>query len=120
MWSYFIHANLRWRLGPFEELITSPAFHHWHHTRDDHKDHNYAAMLPFMDRVFGTFHLPRQAWPTEYGTETPIPPGLAEQFLHPFITSRGPRPAAHAPICSFWRLSDRATLTPRTDTLRAG
>ncbi len=41
MWAFFIHANLRWRLGPFEELISSPAFHHWHHTRNDHKDHNY-------------------------------------------------------------------------------
>ena len=40
MWSFFIHANLRWRLGPFEEALSSPAFHHWHHTREDHKNHN--------------------------------------------------------------------------------
>ncbi len=89
MWSYVIHANLRWRLGPLEELITSPAFHHWHHTREDHKDHNYAAMLPFMDRVFGTFYLPRRQWPAQYGTDTPMPSGLGEQLVHPFIPSRG-------------------------------
>jgi sterol desaturase/sphingolipid hydroxylase (fatty acid hydroxylase superfamily) len=29
MWSFFIHANLRWRLGPFEEVLSSPAFHYF-------------------------------------------------------------------------------------------
>ena len=82
-WSYFIHANVRWRLGALEEVIASPAFHHWHHTRDDHKDHNYASMLPVMDRVFGTFYLP-QHWPAAYGTDTHVPEGLAGQLLDPF------------------------------------
>jgi sterol desaturase/sphingolipid hydroxylase (fatty acid hydroxylase superfamily) len=94
MWSFFIHANLRWRLGPLEELISSPAFHHWHHTRNDHKDHNYAAMLPFMDRVFGTFYLPKGEWPAEYGIDAPMPPGLGEQLLRPLIPSREQRQAA--------------------------
>jgi sterol desaturase/sphingolipid hydroxylase (fatty acid hydroxylase superfamily) len=88
VWSYFIHANVRWRLGPFEELISSPAFHHWHHTRDDHKDHNYSSMLPVMDRVFGTFYLPR-AWPAAYGTDTFVAASLTAQLLDPFA----PRPA---------------------------
>ena len=91
IWSYFIHANLRWRLGPLEELISSPAFHHWHHTREDHRDHNYASMLPVMDRVFGTFYLPRE-WPAAYGTDTPVSETLVGQLLDPF----GPRPAAPA------------------------
>ncbi len=84
MWAFFIHANLRWRLGPFEELISSPAFHHWHHTRNDHKDHNYSSMLPVMDRVFGTFHLPRGEWPAEYGIAAPMPPSLGGQLMEPF------------------------------------
>ncbi len=84
MWSFFIHANLRWRLGPLEELISSPAFHHWHHTRNDHRDHNYSSMLPVMDRVFGTFYLPSE-WPAEYGTETPVPDTLVDQLLAPFM-----------------------------------
>jgi sterol desaturase/sphingolipid hydroxylase (fatty acid hydroxylase superfamily) len=95
MWSYFIHANLRWRLGPFEELISSPAFHHWHHTRDDHRDHNYSSMLPFMDRVFGTFYLPRE-WPAAYGTDTPMPDTLGGQFLEPFAPRPRPQPQASA------------------------
>ena len=83
MWSYFIHANVRWRLGLFEELISSPAFHHWHHTRDDHKDHNYSSMLPFVDRLFGTFYLPAE-WPSAYGTDTRVPEDLTGQLLDPF------------------------------------
>jgi sterol desaturase/sphingolipid hydroxylase (fatty acid hydroxylase superfamily) len=87
LWSFFIHANLRWRLGPFEEIIASPAFHHWHHTFEDHKDHNYSSMLPFVDRLFGTFYLP-ETWPAEYGTSTPMPDTLIGQLMEPL----GPSP----------------------------
>ena len=83
LWSFFIHANIRVRLGWFEELLSSPAFHHWHHTRNDRRDRNYAAMLPFVDRLFGTFYLPRH-WPAEYGTDTPMPTGLPAQVIAPF------------------------------------
>lgn len=68
VWDFFIHANLRWRLGALEWLIATPVFHHWHHSRIDHINHNYAAMLPILDRLFGTLYLPRQ-WPTAYGVE---------------------------------------------------
>jgi sterol desaturase/sphingolipid hydroxylase (fatty acid hydroxylase superfamily) len=87
MWSFFVHANLRWRLGPLEEVLSSPAFHHWHHTREDHKDHNYASMLPVMDRLFGTFYLPKQ-WPADYGTNTPMPVDLVSQMLEPLLPSQ--------------------------------
>jgi sterol desaturase/sphingolipid hydroxylase (fatty acid hydroxylase superfamily) len=90
IWSFFIHANLRWRLGFFENVLSSPAFHHWHHTREDHRDHNYSSMLPIMDRLFGTFYLPRE-WPAEYGIEQPVPDGVIGQLLSPFwLESRGP------------------------------
>lgn len=83
LWSYFIHANIRWRLGPFEHLLATPAFHHWHHSRTDHRDHNYAAMLPILDRLFGSHYLPRH-WPSEYGTDTPMPIGMIDQAIAPF------------------------------------
>jgi sterol desaturase/sphingolipid hydroxylase (fatty acid hydroxylase superfamily) len=98
LWSYFIHANVRWRLGPLEEIISSPAFHHWHHTLEDHKDHNYASMLPVMDRVFGTFYLPK-AWPADYGTSTPMPNTLVGQILDPFAPNPTPR-ASEAKVSS--------------------
>lgn len=96
VWSYFIHANLRVRLGPLEELISTPAFHHWHHTRDDHRDHNYSSMLPFVDRIFGTFYLPR-TWPADYGTDAPVAEHLLGQFLDPFLQQPTPRGRQTAP-----------------------
>jgi len=93
LWSYFIHANVRWRLGPLEEVLSSPAFHHWHHTFEDHKDHNYSSMLPVMDRVFGTFYLPKH-WPERYGTATPMPPDIVGQLLEPFAPTVKAAPGA--------------------------
>ena len=84
IWSYFIHANIRVRLGPFEEILSSPFFHHWHHTKEDHKDHNYASMLPVMDRVFGTFYSPKH-WPAEYGIEAEMAESIPGQLFDPLL-----------------------------------
>jgi sterol desaturase/sphingolipid hydroxylase (fatty acid hydroxylase superfamily) len=97
IWGFFIHANLAWRFGPLEWIVASPAFHHWHHTNDGPEliDKNYAAMLPLVDKLFGTLHLPRE-WPARYGTETAVSPSLAGQLLQPFF-SRDPRSAQLRP-----------------------
>lgn len=92
LWGFFIHANLRWRLGPFEWLVTTPAFHHWHHTRHDHIDRNYASTLPILDRLFGSHYLPRH-WPAELGTDTPHADTLAGQLLDPLLPARKGPPA---------------------------
>ena len=81
-WGFFIHSNVRWRLGPLEWLVATPAFHHWHHTRTGPIDRNYASLLPWLDRVFRTHHLPRE-WPDEYGIEAEMPASLAGQLIHP-------------------------------------
>lgn len=98
MWSFFIHANLRWRLGLLEQLISTPAFHHWHHTLDDHKDHNFSSMLPFLDRVFGTFYLPKREWPAAYGIADPMPSSLGSQLVEPLMPPRKRRPATQPSI----------------------
>lgn len=89
-WGFFIHADLRWRLGPLEWLVTTPAFHHWHHSRREHINRNYASTLPFLDRLFGTHYLPPH-WPAEYGTESPQAGTLAGQLLGP-LTPPGSTP----------------------------
>ncbi|MDZ5634514.1 sterol desaturase family protein [Janthinobacterium sp. GMG1] len=83
VWGFFIHANLRWRFGPLEWLVATPAFHHWHHSKFEHINRNYASTLPVLDRLFGTYHLPR-AWPAACGIETPMPKTLAGQLAAPF------------------------------------
>ena len=98
VWTFFIHANLRVRLGPLEWLVSSPAFHHWHHTKDEHRDHNFASIFPFLDRAFGTSWLPRH-WPKVYGIHGRTPETLAGQFLSPLRPAGSretdePRPTA--------------------------
>jgi sterol desaturase/sphingolipid hydroxylase (fatty acid hydroxylase superfamily) len=82
IWGFFIHANVGWRFGPLEWLISTPAFHHWHHANDGpgfiHQ--NFAPMLPWVDRVFGTYYLP-QSWPKKYGTDTSVSSALVDQLL---------------------------------------
>lgn len=83
LWGFFIHANLRVRLGPLEWLISTPGFHHWHHTRSEFRDRNYASMLPWVDKLFGTFYLPRHRWPDAYGIDGELPSSLVAQLLYP-------------------------------------
>jgi sterol desaturase/sphingolipid hydroxylase (fatty acid hydroxylase superfamily) len=86
-WGFFIHSNVRLRLGPLEWLIATPGFHHWHHSRVDHINNNYAAMLPLLDRLFGTHHLPRE-WPSDYGIEAPLSGTLGGQLMEPLRPHR--------------------------------
>ncbi|WP_077032888.1 sterol desaturase family protein [Pelomonas sp. KK5] len=91
LWAFFIHSNVRWRFGWLEQLITTPAFHHWHHANEGPatNDKNYAAVLPWLDRLFGTQHLPDRL-PRAYGIGEPLSPSLAGLLLDPFA----PPPAA--------------------------
>lgn len=83
-WGFFIHANVNWRFGWLSFLVTTPAFHHWHHTRRDHVNKNYATILPFVDLLFGSWYMPRKQWPKEYGIDSYVEPGLIGQLLQPF------------------------------------
>jgi len=91
IWSFFIHANIKWRLGPLEWLISTPAFHHWHHTNDEHRDRNFAAIFPLYDSVFGTAWLPKH-WPPVYGIDAKVPPTLVGQLVKPL-----PNPSPASP-----------------------
>ncbi len=81
-WGFFVHANVRFRFGWLEGLLATPAFHHWHHTNDAMRDRNYAAILPPIDLLFRSFHLPK-SWPQDYGIDAPMPEGVIGQLLKP-------------------------------------
>ena len=89
LWTFFIHANIRVRLGPLEWLISSPAFHHWHHTKDQHRDKNFAFIFPLIDRLFGTAWLPK-FWPSVYGINGKVSATIAGQFFDPMEPARRP------------------------------
>ena len=84
LWSFFIHANVRWRLGPLEWLISTPAFHHWHHTNDEHRNRNFAAIFPWLDRLFRTLYLPAHP-PPVYGIDGHMSKTLAGQLIDPLL-----------------------------------
>jgi len=70
----FIHANVRWRFPYLRWLITTPQYHHWHHTSDEEGiDKNFVSLLPLWDVLFGTAHQP-DYWPRHYGTSKFQPP----------------------------------------------
>ncbi len=89
LWGFFIHANLRWRFGWLEQLMATPAFHHWHHTNDGPEviNRNYAAMLPWVDRLFGSFYLPGRL-PGVYGIDAKLPESLGGQLMYPLASRR--------------------------------
>lgn len=106
-WGYVVHANVRWRFGPVEWLVSTPHFHHWHHTKNDHVDRNYASMLPVMDVIFGSAYLPKKQWPAQYGIVGPMSKGLIGQLLHPIMpkSEQPPVPAeavSVTPRCRDW------------------
>lgn len=81
----FTHANVGIPTGPFKYLLVTPQFHHWHHSSDQPAiDTNYAVHFPLFDRLFGTYHMPDQHWPIEYGTTKRLPRTFWAQFMHPF------------------------------------
>jgi sterol desaturase/sphingolipid hydroxylase (fatty acid hydroxylase superfamily) len=81
----FIHANLRWRFPGLRWLISTPEYHHWHHSSDEEGiDKNFASFLPMWDLLFGTAHLPDH-WPKNYGTVKFQPPETyMGQLTYPF------------------------------------
>jgi sterol desaturase/sphingolipid hydroxylase (fatty acid hydroxylase superfamily) len=89
IWSFFVHANLSWRFGFLEQVVATPAFHHWHHTNDgvEYINKNYAAIFPWMDKLFGSFYLPKR-WPKQYGIEAPMARTFAGQLLQPLESNR--------------------------------
>ncbi len=82
----FIHANVRFRFGAAEHWLVTPRFHHWHHSaQPEALDKNFAVHLPWIDKLFGTYHLPKDQWPTRYGLSGDrIPDSYTSHLVWPF------------------------------------
>lgn len=80
----FLHANVKWRLKPLHKVIITPEFHHWHHTKEPEAIwSNYSVFLPLWDIIFGTYFMPSDKRPSDYGVDEFIPEGIAAQLFHP-------------------------------------
>jgi sterol desaturase/sphingolipid hydroxylase (fatty acid hydroxylase superfamily) len=84
--SAFVHANLKWTLGPFKYVLASPVFHRWHHTAADRGgSKNFAGTFPVLDLLFGTFYMPENELPDAYGiADERFPASFGSQILYPF------------------------------------
>lgn len=85
IWSGLLHANVG---GDFDRLghwVATPRFHHWHHGLEREAfDVNFAIHFPFLDKLFGTFHLPAGRWPQNYGIPEDVPKSYWRQLLYPW------------------------------------
>lgn len=86
LWSTFVHANIGWRLQWMERWLVTPRFHHWHHGIEKEAiDVNFSIHFPWLDKIFGTHHMPENRWPEGYGIGGhPVPQGYWQQLLYPF------------------------------------
>jgi len=86
LYSAMVHANLNWTFGPFKYIFASPVFHRWHHTsQEEGMDKNFAPTFPILDVIFGTFYMPENKSPAQYGVPgSDIPQGFIGQLIWPF------------------------------------
>ena len=92
VWTYFTHANVKWRLRWLDRIVSTPAFHHWHHSNDfvPNSNRNYASLFPVVDVIFGSYFLPEHL-PEQYGISERLPQSMARQFVQPILGLFGGR-----------------------------
>lgn len=86
VYATYIHANVKWDIEWLKPFIVTPRFHHWHHgIEKEAVDVNFAIHFPILDRIFGTYYMPKGQWPSGYGVGGhPVPQGYLKQFAYPF------------------------------------
>jgi sterol desaturase/sphingolipid hydroxylase (fatty acid hydroxylase superfamily) len=86
VYASLVHANLRGDLDGLGKWLVIPRFHHWHHAIEaEGVDKNFAIHFPWLDRIFGTYYLPKGAWPSGYGVPEQVPTGYLAQMKYPFV-----------------------------------
>jgi sterol desaturase/sphingolipid hydroxylase (fatty acid hydroxylase superfamily) len=84
-YAVLLHARVDWTYGPLGSVIASPAFHRWHHSKDGAAiDRNFAGLFAFWDVLWGTFYLPNDRRPENFGITDAMPSGVVGQFRYPF------------------------------------
>jgi sterol desaturase/sphingolipid hydroxylase (fatty acid hydroxylase superfamily) len=84
-YAIFLHANVNWDFGPLRAVIATPVFHRWHHSREREAwDKNFAGLLPLWDILFGTYYMPKDRYPENFGICEPMPKSYLGQLWEPF------------------------------------
>lgn len=89
IYASLLHANLGGNFNELGQWVAVPRFHHWHHAIEaEGVDKNFAIHFPWLDKIFGTFYLPKDKWPTGYGVPENVPNGYLAQLKYPFVRKR--------------------------------
>lgn len=84
-YALLVHARVDWDYGRWKYVIASPVFHRWHHSRSPEAiDRNFSALFPIWDIIFGTYYMPDDKKPYDFGTVKPVPEGWWAQMTYPF------------------------------------
>jgi sterol desaturase/sphingolipid hydroxylase (fatty acid hydroxylase superfamily) len=84
IYSSLLHANVGGNFNWLGHWVATPRGHHWPHGHEREAiDVNFAIHFPWIDKLFGTFHLPEDRWPKDYGIPEDVPQGYGKQFLYP-------------------------------------
>jgi sterol desaturase/sphingolipid hydroxylase (fatty acid hydroxylase superfamily) len=90
------HANVRWSFGPLGRVLVSPAYHRFHHDREDLRGVNLGTVLVLWDRLAGLAVFPEPG-------QAPVATGLAGR----------PLPAEQAAVShGVWAMLSRQLLEP--------
>ena len=86
IYASLVHANLGGDFDWLGKWLVVPRFHHWHHAIEaEGVDKNFAIHFPIIDRIFGTYYLPKAKWPSGYGVPETVPSGYLAQMKYPFV-----------------------------------
>jgi sterol desaturase/sphingolipid hydroxylase (fatty acid hydroxylase superfamily) len=66
----FVHSNIVLDYPkPLKYILVSPNMHRWHHaTEKEAHDKNFCVVFAFVDYVMGTYYVPDNALPANYGS----------------------------------------------------
>jgi sterol desaturase/sphingolipid hydroxylase (fatty acid hydroxylase superfamily) len=86
LWGLINHSNVRLGFGPLTPIVSGPQWHRIHHSAEErHRDRNFAAFFPVIDKIFGTYYRPA---PGEYpatGIEGEPVSSLKAATILPFV-----------------------------------
>jgi sterol desaturase/sphingolipid hydroxylase (fatty acid hydroxylase superfamily) len=89
MQGYFIHANVKMKMGPLNYIIATPESHRLHHSLDLAEAQNYGTATMLWDVMFGTFTWRENRLPDGLGIQAPhgFPATIAihKGIVHPFV-----------------------------------
>ncbi len=98
VWSSLLHANVGGNFNRLGHWIATPRFHHWHHGLEREAfDVNFAIHFPWIDKLFGTFHLPDGRWPENYGIPEDVPKSYLAQQAYPWTRTVKPAVMVETP-----------------------